>query len=61
MVLVPILYKRTARQLKNEGDDGSGRMLQRESRLFFAMVGAPALPIGLFWMSWTDFVSPLLP
>ncbi|KAJ9296668.1 hypothetical protein DTO271G3_4867 [Paecilomyces variotii] len=57
MFLVPILYKRTQRQLKKDGDDGSGKVLNRESRLFFAMVGAPALPIGLFWMGWTDFSS----
>lgn len=57
MLLVPILYKRTQKQLKRDGDDGSGKVLNRESRLFFAMIGAPALPIGLFWMAWTDFVS----
>lgn len=57
MILVPILYSKTAKQLSNAGDDGSGRLLDRESRLFFAMIGAPALPIGLFWMGWTDYVS----
>lgn len=57
MILVPILYRRTARQLKEDGDDGSGRLLNRESRLFFARIGAPAIPIGLFWMGWTNYVS----
>lgn len=28
-----------------------------EIRLWFAMFGAPAIPISLFWMGWTDFVS----
>ncbi|KAK1140904.1 hypothetical protein N8T08_009777 [Aspergillus melleus] len=55
MFLVPILYRRTAKQLKEDGDDGSGRVLDRESRLFFAQIGAPAIPIGLFWMGWTNY------
>jgi len=45
------------RQLEEDGDDGSGKAMHRESRLFFAMIGAPTLPIGLFWMGWTDYVS----
>ncbi|KAJ5161151.1 hypothetical protein N7492_006543 [Penicillium capsulatum] len=28
-----------------------------EIRLWFAMVGAPFIPISLFWMGWTDFPS----
>ncbi|RAL03926.1 MFS transporter [Aspergillus ibericus CBS 121593] len=28
-----------------------------ENRLWFAMLGAPAIPIGLFWMGWTDYSS----
>lgn len=27
-----------------------------ENRLWFAMLGAPFIPIGLFWMGWTDYV-----
>lgn len=56
-LLVPFVYRSTAKQLKRDGDDGSGKTLARESRLYFAMIGAPALPIGLFWMGWTDYVS----
>ncbi|TGJ80291.1 hypothetical protein E0Z10_g8467 [Xylaria hypoxylon] len=26
-----------------------------DGRLYFAMIGAPAVPIGLFWMAWTDY------
>ena len=46
MTLVPILYRRTANQLKRDGDDGSGQALDQESRLFFSWVGAPFVPIG---------------
>jgi uncharacterized membrane protein YozB (DUF420 family) len=56
-LLVPIAYRKTVRQLEKDGDDGSGKAIHRESRLFFAMIGAPTLPIGLFWMGWTDYVS----
>ncbi|KAL4939884.1 hypothetical protein BDV06DRAFT_230787 [Aspergillus oleicola] len=55
MFLVPVLYRRTARQLESDGDDGSGQMLDQESRLFFAFCGAPAVPVGLFWMGWTAY------
>ena len=57
MTLVPFLYRKTAKQLKDDGDDGSGSKLRQESRLFFAFFGAPAIPVGLFWMGWTDYVS----
>jgi hypothetical protein len=57
VTLVPFVYRSTVKQLERDGDDGSGKAIFRESRLYFAMVGAPALPIGLFWMGWTDYVS----
>jgi hypothetical protein len=57
VALVPFVYRSTVKQLERDGDDGSGKAIFRESRLYFAMVGAPALPIGLFWMGWTDYVS----
>jgi len=57
ILLVPFVYRSTSKQLKRDGDDGSGRALARESRLYFAMIGAPALPVGLLWMGWTDYVS----
>ena len=34
---------------------------QPEIRLWFAMCGAPLIPISLFWMGWTDFVSSMPP
>jgi len=52
----------TKKQLARDGDDGSGSKLNRETRLIFAMIGAPLIPVGLFWMGWTDYVRflPLL-
>jgi hypothetical protein len=32
-----------------------------EIRLWFAMFGAPMIPISLFWMGWTDYVRSLTP
>jgi len=54
---VPFLEASTGRQLLRDHDDGSGKAIRRESRLLFAIVGAPFLPIGLMWMAWTDYVS----
>lgn len=56
-LLIPPVMRITWRQLERDGDDGSGAKLDQESRLIFAMVGAPLIPIGLFWMGWTDYVS----
>ncbi|KAI0187331.1 benomyl/methotrexate resistance protein [Xylaria flabelliformis] len=55
VVLLPWTYRSTVQQLERDGDDGSGKMLNRENRLYFAMIGAPIIPIGLFWMAWTDY------
>ncbi|GAB7361944.1 hypothetical protein MBLNU230_g1982t1 [Neophaeotheca triangularis] len=55
--LVIIVYKKTVKQLQRDGDDGSGAKINREYRVIYAMVGAPALPIGLFWMAWTNYSS----
>lgn len=45
--------------------DNGGDRLPPEFRLWFAMFGAPAIPISLFWMGWTSdgnisIWSPLL-
>ncbi|KAI0424402.1 major facilitator superfamily domain-containing protein [Xylaria sp. FL1042] len=53
--LLPWIYRSTVKQLQRDADKGSGGALNRESRLYFAMIGAPAVPIGLFWMAWTDY------
>lgn len=52
-LLVPIVYSQTKKQLNRAGDDGKGSKLERETRLLYAMYGAPTVPIGLFWMAWT--------
>lgn len=54
--LVPFVWTKTNRLSLENSDDGSGQSIPRESRLMFAMFGAPLLPIGLLWMGWTDFV-----
>lgn len=60
MVTVPLVYSITKKQLARDGDDGSGKVINQETRLIFAMIGAPLIPIGLFWMGWTNYVSGLL-
>lgn len=57
MVTVPFVYHITKKQLARDGDDGTGKAINQETRLIFAMIGAPLIPIGLFWMGWTDYVS----
>jgi MFS family permease len=57
IAIVPFLKASTGRELLRDHDDGSGKAIRQESRLLFAMVGAPFLPIGLMWMAWTDYVS----
>lgn len=55
-VLVPFIYvwaKRDLAKIKAEG----GTRLPPEFRLWFAMLGAPAIPISLFWMGWTAYPS----
>jgi len=54
-LLVPIVYKQTKTQLTLANDPGNASKLSRETRLLYAMYGAPTIPIGLFWMAWTDF------
>lgn len=55
VLLIPIVYRQTKKQLDRDGDEGKGFRLERETRLLYAMYGAPTVPIGLFWMAWTDF------
>ncbi|CZR54256.1 related to mfs-multidrug-resistance transporter [Phialocephala subalpina] len=48
--LVPWVYKITKESFVNDS-------FVPEVRLWFAMLGAPAIPVGLFWMAWTDYAS----
>lgn len=65
-LLVPLVYRWTKREFEaaaaeaEPGVDGKKKVHTRpENRLWFAMMGAPFIPIGLFWMGWTDYVRPL--
>ena len=62
--LVPGLYIYARRELARIKSQGGDR-LPPEFRLWFAMLGAPAIPISLFWMGWTarptiSYWSPLV-
>jgi hypothetical protein len=63
MPIYPV-YKRYVRKLEAAKAAGINRV-PPEERLVFAMIGAPCLPISLFWMGWTSrqgvsYWSPLL-
>ncbi|KAI9682220.1 MAG: hypothetical protein M1817_000274 [Caeruleum heppii] len=54
-LLVPAIYwlaKRRLGQVKAKGG-----VLAPEFRLWFAMLGAPAIPISIFWLGWTSYPS----
>ncbi|MCJ1229813.1 hypothetical protein MMC12_006483 [Toensbergia leucococca] len=53
-ILVPIIYKWAKRDLAKIEAAG-GTRLPPEFRLWFGMLGAPAIPISLFWMGWTTY------
>jgi MFS family permease len=57
--LVPLIYTWTKRELQEiqTANPSVVARLPPESRLWFAMLGAPALPISLFWMGWTAYPS----
>lgn len=59
-LLVPIIYRRSKAEKEKQEAAGNFGPLPPESRLWFAMLGAPALPISLFWMGWTNYayISP---
>lgn len=49
--LVLWVKRKTDQQLDRDGDNGTGVKLNREMRLLFAMLGAPTIPVGLFWQA----------
>jgi MFS family permease len=52
--LVPVVYSWTAKEYKKTSS------IAPEMRLWYAMLGgAPAVPISLFWMGWTSYVSTI--
>ncbi|KAI9817145.1 MAG: hypothetical protein M1827_001257 [Pycnora praestabilis] len=55
-LLVPIIYRWSKRDMQTIQAAGGDR-LPPEFRLWFGMLGAPAIPISLFWMGWTSYPS----
>ncbi|OJJ49062.1 hypothetical protein ASPZODRAFT_150016 [Penicilliopsis zonata CBS 506.65] len=71
--LIPLIYKWTkaeflaVRATTGEGDPAATEQpgshvfdhvhTRPENRLWFAMFGAPCIPIALFWMGWTDWAN----
>jgi hypothetical protein len=66
--LTPLIYQWAKRELaaiKEANPDQIQVRLPSEFRLWYAMLGAPAIPVSLFWMGWTanptiSYWSPLL-
>lgn len=57
-LLVPLIHRWAKRDLKDAQErSGLDAKLPPEKRLWFAMFGAPAVPISLFWMAWTNYSS----
>jgi MFS family permease len=53
---VPIIYKWAKNDLAKIKEQGGDR-LPPEFRLWYGMLGAPAVPISIFWMGWTNYES----
>ncbi|KAE8379695.1 major facilitator superfamily domain-containing protein [Aspergillus bertholletiae] len=53
--LVPVIYRWTKIEFRQAEAIQDSAHTRPENRLWFAMWGAPAIPIGLLWMGWTDF------
>ena len=56
--LIPIrpIYRRFRRKLAAAEEAGVGKV-GPEERLLFAMIGAPFMPIAIFWMAWSSWMS----
>lgn len=53
-LLVPIVYRKTTKQIKLSESRGEGQQFNPETRLWYSMLGpAVFIPISLFWMGWT--------
>ena len=62
-LLVPLVYRWTKKEFQEaeaaaeaQGAEKKAVHTRPENRLWFAMMGCPLIPIGLFWMGWTDYV-----
>ncbi|PON21402.1 hypothetical protein TGAM01_v209703 [Trichoderma gamsii] len=57
LILTPLLYrwaKKEITKLQTEKLDGNAR-IPPEFFLWYALIGAPAIPISFFWMGWTAY------
>jgi multidrug resistance protein len=55
--LIPLNMNLRKRDIARAQALGPGTRVAPESRLYWAMFGAPAIPISLFWMGWTAQAS----
>ena len=56
LAIVPWIHQKYSRDLATIIEKG-GNKLPPEERLWYAILGAPCLPVSLFWMGWTSFPS----
>lgn len=58
-LLVPFLYSSLQKNLLASQDIAkvTSMKIRPEIRLWYAMLCAPAIPVSLFWMGWTSYVS----
>lgn len=55
---IPLIHKWAKRDVAAiQEEKGPHATLPPEQRLWFAMLGAPAVPISMFWMGWTNYPS----
>ncbi|KAI5194991.1 MFS general substrate transporter [Aureobasidium subglaciale] len=52
--LVFVVRRIAAKEMQKAKENGKDKVAP-EFRLWFAMFGAPAIPISLFWMGWTSY------
>ncbi|KAH8806131.1 major facilitator superfamily domain-containing protein [Xylogone sp. PMI_703] len=53
VVMTPLVFSWAKRRLSRIQQEQSEARLPSEFFLWYAMLGAPAIPISLFWMGWT--------
>ncbi|KIW22634.1 uncharacterized protein PV07_10913 [Cladophialophora immunda] len=53
---VPWIYQRTVKA-QRKAEAAGETQFDPEIRLWYAILGAPAMPISLFWMAWTSYPS----
>lgn len=57
LILTPLLYRWAGKEiakLQTEKPDGNAR-IPPEFCLWYALIGAPCIPISFFWMGWTAY------